>query len=55
MTTAAKLREEGKLEGKLEGIKEKAREDAKKMLKKKYPIDEIVEITGLTKSEIEKL
>lgn len=47
MTTAMKLREEGR--------KEKARDDAKKMLKKKYPVDEIVEITGLTKEEIDKL
>ena len=36
-------------------VLKKAREDAKKMLKKKYPIAEIAEITGLTKDEIEQL
>jgi predicted transposase/invertase (TIGR01784 family) len=47
MTTAMKLREEGLQEGK--------QEDAKIMLQKGYPIDDIVEITGLSKEEIQKL
>ena len=37
------------------GRKEKAEEIAKKLLKKKVEINEIIEITGLTKEEIEKL
>ena len=51
MTTAKKLRQEGKLEGKLEG----KREDAKKMLMKGYPIEDIMYITGLSREEVEKL
>jgi predicted transposase/invertase (TIGR01784 family) len=46
-----KGREQGKLEGKLEG---KA-EVAKKMLAKNISIDEIVEITELTREQVEKL
>ena len=38
-----------------EGKKEKAKEIAKKMLMKKMPIEDIIELTGLTKEEIEKL
>lgn len=51
MTTAMKLRQEGLKKG----IREKAIETAKKMLLKKYPIKDIIEITGLTKEEIKKL
>ncbi|WP_341748508.1 Rpn family recombination-promoting nuclease/putative transposase [Candidatus Tisiphia endosymbiont of Sialis lutaria] len=45
----------GKAEGKAEGIKENAIVMAKKMLAKRKPIDEIIEFTGLTLEEIEKL
>jgi predicted transposase/invertase (TIGR01784 family) len=51
MTTAMRLREEGKIEGKLE---EKI-ETAKNMIKKGYSIEEICEITGLEREKIEKL
>jgi hypothetical protein len=33
----------------------KAREDARKMKAKGYPVEDIVEITGLTREEVEKL
>ena len=36
-------------------LKEKAKEQAKKMLAKKRPLEEIIDITGLTKEEIEAL
>ena len=36
-------------------LKEKAKEQAKKMLAKKRPLEEIIDITGLTKEEIESL
>ena len=41
--------------GTLEGEKKKSIEIAKKMKSKKINIDDIIEITGLTKKEIEKL
>ena len=41
--------------GTLEGEKKKSIEIAKKMKSKKIDIEDIVEITGLTKEEIEKL
>jgi len=45
--------------GKLDGIKigkyENMKETAKKMLAKKIPVDVIIEITGLSREEIEKL
>ena len=41
--------------GTLEGKKERSIEIAKKMKSKKMDIDDIIEITGLTKEEIEKL
>ena len=44
-----------KEEGKQEGKQEEKEEIAKKLLKKGMSIEEIVEITGLTKEEIEKL
>ena len=55
----AKGKNEGLAEGKAKGLAEgeakgKA-EIAINLLKKNYPIDEIVEITGLSKEEIEKL
>ena len=48
-------REEGREEGRKEGRKEKQLEIAKKLLKKGMTIEEIVEITELSKEEIEKL
>ena len=49
------VRREALAEGKTEGLAEGKAEIAINLLKKNYPIDEIVEITGLTKEEIEKL
>ena len=42
-------------EGRQEGHKEKSIEIAKKMKSKNMPIEEIIELTGLTKEEIESL
>jgi len=47
--------EKGKIEGLKEGEKVKAIEIARKMLKKGLDIDDIIDITGLTKDEIESL
>ena len=67
MTTAMKLREEGIQQGiqqgvqqgiqqgVQQGVQEGKQEDAKIMLQKGYPIDDIIEITGLSKEEIQKL
>ena len=46
---------EGKTEGLAEGKAEGKAEIAINLLKKNYPVDEIVEITGLSKEDIEKL
>ena len=46
---------EGIAEGKAEGIINKARETAQKMKSKKYSIDEISDITGLSIEEIQKI
>lgn len=47
---------EAKAQGILEGKKEKEKELALHMLKaRKYPLDEISELSGLTSTEIEKL
>ena len=46
---------EGEAKGKAEGLAEGKTEIATNLLKKDYSIEEIVEITGLTKEEIEKL
>ena len=51
MTTAMKLKEEGIKEGKKAG----KIEDAKKMIKKGYSVEEICDITGLEREEIETL
>ncbi len=51
----AKGRAEGRAEGKLEGERSKQTEIARKLLKLKMPIEQIIEITELTKEEIEKL
>lgn len=48
-------KEEGKKEGKIEGKIEKQREIAKKLLKKGMKVQEITEITELSKEEIEKI
>jgi predicted transposase/invertase (TIGR01784 family) len=45
----------GRLEGRLEGREEKGIEIARKMLLKGKGIEEIVEFTGLSYKEIEKL
>lgn len=45
----------GKEEGIAKGEKNKQKEIAKKMKAKKIPLDEIIELTGLPKEEIEKI
>ena len=50
-----KGKKEGKREGKKEGITETIIKTAQKMLQKKMQIQDIEEITGLSKEEIEKL
>ena len=52
------IEEENKMllaRGRRAGIKEAKKEDARKMLQKKLPIEMIIEITGLTKEQLEKL
>ena len=49
------FREEGIKQGEKQGIKKEKHQIAKKLLTKKMSIEEIQEITGLTKKEIEKL
>lgn len=48
MTTAEKLIKQGRLEGKLEGKLENAR----RMVEKGYPVEDICDITGLSREEI---
>ena len=55
MAAIAKAKEEGIAEGRADGIAEKQKEIAKKMLAKKIDIKTIIEITELTKEEIEEL
>ena len=59
MTTAIKLREEGKKEGKKEGIREgfkkKAIEDAKNILIDGITIEKAAQYTGLTLDEVKNL
>ncbi len=50
-----KGRAKGIAEGRAEGIKENQIETAKKLLKLKMPIEQIIEVTNLTKQEIEKI
>jgi predicted transposase/invertase (TIGR01784 family) len=45
-------RAEGRAEGLTEGANAKAREMAKKMLEKNKPIEEIIEFTELSESEV---
>ena len=47
------VRREALAEGKTEGLAEGKTKIAINLLKKNYPVDEIVEITGLSKEEIE--
>ena len=46
---------EGLAEGRVEGRAEEKLENARRMKSKGYPLDDIVDITGLTIEEIEKL
>jgi predicted transposase/invertase (TIGR01784 family) len=59
MTTAEKLRKQGKQEGihegKLEGKREGKLESARKMREKGYSIEDICDITGLSRKEVEGL
>ncbi len=50
-----KLIEESIQKGMERGIEKKALEDARKMLEKGYRIEDIYDITGLSKEEVEKL
>ena len=49
------MREAGKEEGREEGERKKQIEIAQKLLKIKMPIEQIIEVTGLTKEKIEEL
>ena len=51
----AKAKTEGRVEGRAEGRKENSIEIAKKMKSENEPIEKIINYTGLTKEEIEKL
>lgn len=51
----ASLKETGRIEGRKEGERRKQEEIARILLAKNNPIEEIAEITKLTKEEIEKL
>ena len=55
MTTAEKLRRQGKQEGRLEGKREGKLENARRMIEKGYPIEDICEITGLSREEVRGL
>jgi len=55
MTTAERLMKQGIEQGIEQGIHQKAIDTAKALLNKKMPVKEIVEITGLSVKEIEKL
>lgn len=44
-----------KQEGHVEGEHQKAIDVAKKMLNKGYPLDDIIEMSGLSKEEVERL
>ena len=54
-TDIAVKKEEAKEEGFAEGIQQKAMETAIAMLKKRYPLSDILEITGLTKEKVLEL
>jgi predicted transposase/invertase (TIGR01784 family) len=59
MTTAERLRKEGKKEGQKEGWergqKEARLEDARRMLEEGLDVNLIIKITGLSRDEVEKL
>ena len=55
MAAMVKAKREGLAEGEAKGIASNKKETAKKMLDKKIDIQTIIDITGLTKEEIEKL
>lgn len=55
MTTAQRLRKEGLEQGWEKGAIVKSRETAKRMLDKGYPFEDICDITGLTRKEVEGL
>ena len=67
MNAGQKLVEQGRQEGRIEGQNEgreqglqegslkRARETALRMLRKGYPVDDIVEITELSRDEVEAL
>jgi predicted transposase/invertase (TIGR01784 family) len=44
----------GRAEGKAEGRIEERLENARKMKQKGYPVEDIMEITGLCREEVEK-
>ena len=46
---------EGRIEGKIEGKHEQALETARKMKLKHYPVEEIIEISGLSAEEIDEI
>ena len=48
-------KQDGEAKGKIEGKHEQALETARKMKVKHYPVEEIIEMSGLTAEEIEKI
>ena len=54
-TARAKGTEEGLKQGKEEGLKQGKEEIAKKLLEMNLPLKQIIEVTGLSKEEIEKI
>lgn len=54
-TARAKGTEEGLKQGKEEGLKQGKEEVAKKLLEMNLPLKQIIEVTGLSKEEIEKI
>ena len=49
------IREDAKEEGMQQGAQQKAIETAIKMLEKKYPVEEIADLTGLTVEKVLEL
>jgi len=47
------IKEEGKLEGKIEGKIEGKLEDARRMLSRGYALEDVLEITGLTREQLQ--
>jgi predicted transposase/invertase (TIGR01784 family) len=48
-------RQEGRQEGEQAGIQKSKKEFAKKLLRKNYDVNEITELTGLSKEDVGKL